>query len=611
MLKPIGVDGGGVINVIANGLFVFTLIVLFLYLGREILQPLAIAALLGFVLTPFVKRLRSWHVPSVPAVLVAVLFSIAIIALLGSTIGLQVTQLAQDLPKYETNLRTKIQALSNGSLSSGPLERAASTLKKLQTDIEKPGSPDNSTSTSAGVQVRIAEPTPLQSIVSVVQPLLSPLATTALTILFLMFILLQRQDIRDRFLRLAGTSDLHRSTAALDDAASRLGRFFLMQTLLNAGFGVLIGLGLSFIGVPNAVLWGILAGLMRFVPFVGTIIGAFFPIALAAAVDPGWTMVIETAALFIVAEPIAGQVIEPVLYGQHTGLSPVAIVISTLFWALLWGPIGLLLATPLTVCLVVLGRHIEMLGFIEVLLGDKPALAPEERFYQRLLAADSAEAVEQAEEQLGKESMLAYFDEVPMRALALAQFDAAQGKLLHEQQNAIRDTMGQVVEELAEGQPSAVNTNTADDLADAISEGVTRRILCIASRSPLDEAAAIMLGRILKDNGLQAVVQPYVDLRSDMLKLETVKPALVCLSYFGTGDRPAHVRILIRRLRRNMPNTKFLVGYWLLGDDTQKAAGWMLAVGADFAATSLAEAVAICIEENDAPTGSKKRATGW
>ena len=600
MLKQIGAVGGGVINVIANGLFVFTIIVLFLYLGREILQPLAIAALLGFVLTPLVKRLRSWHVPSVPSVLVAVLFSIAIIALLGWTIGIQVTQLAEDLPKYETNLRTKIRALSTGSLSSGPLERAASTLKKLQSDIEKPGSFE--TSTSGGAQVRNAEPTPLQSIISVVQPLLSPLATTALTILFLMFILLQRQDLRDRFFRLAGTSDLHRSTAALDDAASRLGRFFLMQTLLNTGFGVVIGLGLTLIGVPNAVLWGILAGLMRFVPFVGTVIGAFFPIALAAAVDPGWTMVIETAALFIVAEPVAGQVIEPVLYGQHTGLSPVAIVISTLFWALLWGPIGLLLATPLTVCLVVIGRHIEALGFIEVLLGDEPALAPEERFYQRLLATDAAEAVEQAEEQLEKEPMLTYFDLVPMRALALAQFDAAQGKLLHEQQNAIRDTMGQVVDELAEGLPSAINANDADKPIPTMSEGVTRPILCIASRSPLDEAAAMMLGRILKDNGLQAIVQPYVDLRSDTLKLVPVKPALVCLSYFGAGDRPAHVRILIRRLRRSMPNTKFLVGYWLLGDNTQKAEDWMLAVGADFVATSLAEAVGICIQENNSPS---------
>ena len=202
-----------------------------------------------------------------------------------------------------------------------------------------------------------------------------------------------------------------------------------------------IGVGLWLIGVPNAVLWGILAGLMRFVPFVGSIIAAFFPIALAAAVDPGWSMVLATAALFIVAEPVAGHVIEPVLYGQHTGLSAVAVVVSTLFWALLWGPIGLLLATPLTVCLVVLGRHIEALEFIEVLLGDEPALEAEERFYQRLLAGDATEAADQAEKQLKEQSLSAYYDSVPMKALALAQADAAHGKLPADKQLAIRDTM--------------------------------------------------------------------------------------------------------------------------------------------------------------------------
>ena len=298
--------------------------------------------------------------------------------------------------------------------------------------------------------MRQPEPKGLESIANLVRPLLSPLGTTALAVLFLIFVLLQREDIRDRFLRLAGTADLQRSTAALDDAASRLSRFFLMQTIMNTGFGIFIGDGLWLIGVPNAVLWGILAGLMRFVPFVGPIIAAIFPVALAAAVDPGWSMVLATAALFVVAVPLAGHVIEPVLYGQLTGLSPVAIVVSTLFWALLWGPIGLLLATPLTVCLVVLGRHIDVLEFIEVLLGDEPALEPEERFYQRLLADDSTEATDQAEKQLKEQTLSAYYDSVPMKALALAQADAAHGKLPADKQLAIRDTMSEIVDDLAD-----------------------------------------------------------------------------------------------------------------------------------------------------------------
>ena len=217
------------------------------------------------------------------------------------------------------------------------------------------------------VEVRQPEPRGLESIATLVRPLLSPLTMTALVVLFLTFILLQREDIRDRFLRLAGTADLQLSTAALDDAGGRLSRFFLMQTLLNAGFGLIITIGLLVIGVPNAALWGSLRRPDALRPLIGSIIAAFFPIALAAAVDPGgaWRSPLR---VFLVAEPIAGRVIEPLLYGQHTGL-PVAIVISTLFWTLLWGPIGLLLATPLTVCLVVLGKHIEALQFIDVLLG--------------------------------------------------------------------------------------------------------------------------------------------------------------------------------------------------------------------------------------------------
>ena len=556
-------------------------------MGREILEPLVIAALLGFILAPLIRRLRGWGVWRVPSVILTVLFAIAVIAALGSTIVFQVAQLAEELPKYETNLRAKIRALGGGSLMSSSLERATDTLKDLQNEISKPGPSATSTPGQKPLLVEVRQPEPkgLDSIANVVRPLLSPLATTALAILFLMFILLQREDIRDRFLRLAGTADLQRSTAALDDAAARLSRFFLMQTILNAGFGVFIGTGLWLIGVPNAVLWGILAGLMRFVPFVGSIIAAFFPIALAAAVDPGWTMVLATAALFLVAEPLAGQVIEPVLYGHHTGLSPVAIVVSTLFWALLWGPIGLLLATPLTVCLVVLGRHIEALEFIEVLLGDEPALEPEERFYQRLLAGDATEAADQAEKQLKEQSLSAYYDSVPMKALALAQADAAHGKLAADKQLAMRDTMAEIVDDLAdhadeapepkEGEPASLLIPVLSNEELRPDWQVDHPVLCIASRSPLDEAAATMLAQLLEKHGLPARVQPFADVASaKALKVDAPDAPLVCLSYFGAVGNPAHVRFLIRRLKRLMPNAKFLAGYWLLGEDPEKGEDW-------------------------------------
>jgi predicted PurR-regulated permease PerM len=609
-IRPARTIGSQGLSSLASGLIVATLIIVFLYVGREILEPLVIAALLGFILAPLIRLLRSWHLWRVPSVIVTVLVAIAVIAALGSTIVFQVAQLADDLPKYESNLRSKIRALGGGSLMSSSLERATDTLKDLQSEISKSGP---SAASTAGqkpllVEVRQPEPKGLDSIANVVRPLLSPLATTALAVLFLMFILLQREDIRDRFLRLAGPADLQRSTAALDDAASRLSRFFLMQTILNAGFGVFIGTGLWIIGVPNAVLWGILAGLMRFVPYVGSIIAVFFPIALAAAVDPGWSMVLATVGLFVVAEPLAGQVIEPMLYGHHTGLSPVAIVVSTLFWALLWGPIGLLLATPLTVCLVVLGRHIEALEFIEVLLGDEPALEPEERFYQRLLAGDATEAADQAETQLKEQSLSAYYDSVPMKALALAQADAAHGKLPADKQLAMRDTMAEIVDDLAdhvdeppepkEGQPSppAIPVLSQEELRPDWQ--VDHPVLCIASRSPLDEAAAMMLAQLLEIHGLSARVQPFADVASaKALKVDAPDAPLVCLSYFGAVGNPAHVRFLIRRLKRLMPNAKFLAGYWLLGEDPEKGEDWKSAVGAHFVAMSLTDAVALCVRE--------------
>jgi predicted PurR-regulated permease PerM len=609
---------------LASAFIVAGLIIAFLHMGREILLPLVIAALLGFILAPVIRRLRGLGLWNAPAVVITVALAIVALGGLGYIIALQVTQLAEDLPKYERNLRAKVRALSGSPISSGTIDRAAETLRDLQEEITKPSPSIPGTRVGPPapkpmlVEVKQPQPTGLEAIAVLVRPLLSPLATTALVILFLLFILLGRQDLRDRFLRLLGTGDLQRSTAALDDAASRLSRFFLMQTALNAGFGVVIAVGLGIIGVPNAVLWGILAGLMRFVPFVGVFIAAFFPVLLAAAVDPGWWMVLWTVALFVITEPIAGQVVEPVLYGQHTGLSPVAIVIATLFWTILWGPIGLLLATPLTVCLVVLGKHVEALTFVDVLLGDEPALKPEERFYQRLLAGDATEAADQAEQALQSQALSAYYDSIPMKALAMAQEDAAEGKLDREKQVELRDAIEEVVDDLSEypDHPPAKpkKKGVADDadqqeIAEALVPVVSKDelepewqipypILCVASRRPLDEGASLMLADILNKHGLAAWVQPFADVASvKNFKVDTPDARLVCLSYFGEAANPTHMRYLIRRLKRLMPQARFLAGFWMLGDESTKLEEWKAMVGAEFACVSLSEATAICVRE--------------
>jgi hypothetical protein len=293
------------------------------------------------------------------------------------------------------------------------------------------------------------------------------------------------------------------------------------------------------------------------------------------------------------------------VYGQRTGLSPVAVVLSTLFWTLLWGPIGLLLATPLTVCLVVLGKHIEGLKFIDVLLGDEPPLLPEERFYQRLLAGNATDAADQAEEELKTQTLSAYYDAIPMKALYLAQIDAAEGKLSDERQQTIRSTMDEILEDLDE------HTDVADDSADAatlesdvpsdklLKAGLdASTVLCIASRSPLDQAAASMLAQVLNKRSVAAVSQPYERAGLETLLTPEARTAkIVCLSYFGMASKPAHVRYFIRRLRRLMPNAKFLACFWMLGADRAKLDEWKLAVNADFAASSIAEAASICRAE--------------
>ena len=391
------------------------IIVMVLYFGREIIIPIALAILLSFVLAPLVGLLQHVRIPRGLAVVSVVMIAFAVIFAMGSLLATQLAQLAGDLPRYQSTISEKIQSFRETTAGRGTLERASGMLKDLSKELDKPK--EAATALGAGarpngappkpIPVEVLQPDPgaLQSLQSLISPLLHPLATTGIIVIFVIFILLQREDLRNRLIRLAGSHDLQRTTAALDDAASRLSRLFLIQLLVNGSFGVVIGIGLWLIGVPSAILWGILAGVLRFVPYIGAFIAAAFPLALAVAVDPAWSMLLWTVALFVVVEPIVGHVIEPMVYGHSTGLSPVAVVASATFWTALWGPIGLVLATPLTVCLVVLGRHVERLEFLDVMFGDRPALSPPEIFYQRMLAGDPTEASEKAEEFLKERSL--------------------------------------------------------------------------------------------------------------------------------------------------------------------------------------------------------------
>ncbi|MBR0883646.1 AI-2E family transporter [Bradyrhizobium liaoningense] len=611
------------------------IIVSALYVGREIFVPVALAILLSFALASPVSALQRLKVPRGIAVVGVVLFAFAIIFALGSLIAAQLNRLAGDLPSYQVTIQSKIQSVRGITGGSSTLERAAGMLQDLGKELDKPKGavPEKSVSPSLGsplgsrpvapVPVEVLQPDPgaLESLRSLIAPLISPLATTGIIVIFVIFILIQREDLRNRLIRLAGSHDLQRTTAALDDAGNRLSRLFLNQLLINTGFGILIGAGLWLIGIPSAVLWGILAAVLRFVPYIGSIIAAAFPLALAVAVQPGWSMLVWTAALFFVVEPAVGQIVEPMVYGRSTGLSPVAVVVSATFWTALWGPIGLVLATPLTVCLVVLGRHVERLAFLDVMFGDRPALSPAEIFYQRMLAGDPTEATEKAEEYLKERSLSSYYDEVAIKGLLLAQSDLERDVLDHSRLVKIRDTVVEFAEDLSEqtdqeprGEHSTIDAEAAAAVEAAAAEPIypdlpiLKRsdlpvewqgdypVLCIAGRTALDEAAGIMFAQLCNVHGLQTRIEgPDALSTSNILRLQTEGVSMVCLSYLNASN-PAQVRYAVRRLRRKLPRASILVGLWSGTGDSQRAVSVKESSKADVLASTLREATRVCIE---------------
>ena len=419
----------------SRGMTLFVLIVATLYFGKEVLVPITLALLLAFVLAPLVALLRRFRLGRVPAVLLAVLVAVGLVLAIGGVIGSQIAQLTTNLPQYATTVEQKVDKLREATI--GRLSRLTDKIGN------RPGTPaaDAPASTQAPASAQAVptpdarQPTesPLELARRFLSPILSPLATFGIVFVVAVFALLQQEDLRDRLIRLFGSTDMHRTTVAIDDGGRRLSRYFLTQLCINTGFGLVIGAGLFFIGVPNPVLWAILSALMRFVPYVGSFIAILLPFALAAAVDPGWSMPLWTLGLFVVAEGLTGQIIEPLVYGHSTGLSPFSVIVAAIFWSWLWGPIGLILSTPLTLCLVVLGRHVDRLEFLDVMLGDTPALTPMQSFYQRILAGDPDEMQDEAERILKQRSLTTYYDEVALKGLQLAANDGQRGVLSHRQ----------------------------------------------------------------------------------------------------------------------------------------------------------------------------------
>jgi predicted PurR-regulated permease PerM len=576
------------------GIAMTAIVIAALYFAKDVLIPITLAVMLSFVLSPVVDLLQKVRLWRAPAVIITVLAALGVFALIGTMIGAQAAALTANAPEYAQTVEAKIEGVQSfavtkvaavtqmfgsklhmpaaGALAPSPATKAATTPAAPPPTLSEPAAKDGRRPVL--VEMEQQQTSPFKIALTVLEPILGPLETLVIVLIVAIFVLMQKEDLRDRFIRVFGSSDLHRTTLAMDDAGQRLSRYFLSQLAVNTSFGVVIGLGLWMIGIPSPAMFGILAGLLRFVPYIGSALAAIVPIALGAAIDPGWSTAIYVVLLFLFVEPAVGYIVEPMLYGHSTGLSPISVIVAAVFWTWIWGPIGLILSTPLTLCLVVMGRHVKSLEFFDVLLGDRPALGPVETFYQRILADNADEALAHAEILLTDRPLIDYYDGVVLRALQLAAIDESRGTIDRAMAVHMNRTMLEVIGDL-------------DDHVElgAEAQGILPEngaVACLAGRGPFDDAVAAMLVQLLRQRGIVPRLIPHDDAarhRIGGLDLTGVK--VIALSYLELAGSPAHLRFLIRRLRQRAPNARIVVGLWPESEAALSDAEAQQATGAD------------------------------
>lgn len=556
------------------GLSIAALLIAGLFFGKDILMPLALAFLLSFLLDPAVTRLKRWGLPRAAASLVVVAVVLGVLVGLGTYLGGQVKALSSQLPTYQNTIREKLVHVREMMQGPGFLDGVLSTYDTVDKEISKAkeAQPD-----VQKVEVVETSDNSWATALAWLSAVSGPIATLGIVLLFVILMLLGRDDLRDRLLRLVG-GNLHIATDAMDEASERIGSYLRMQFVVNVTYGIPMALGLWWIGVPGAVLWGVLATVMRFVPYVGPMISAVFPLLLAFAVAPGWDMVLWTMGLILVLELISNNVVEPLLYGASTGLSTLSIILAATFWTALWGPMGLILSTPLTVCLLVIGRYLPGLHFLEVLLGSEPVLDLPKRLYQRLLVDDVEEALEVATDTIQKalpskpepadtaDAVLAFYDQGAVPALRLASQHYAQSSSVG-QRLRLSTTMGELLQELAQDfAPQVVQHNA--------------QVHCVGVRWDMDVLAAQMASHALALRGLRATTQPHplaMTGIADEVLAEGATPEWVVLSVFHPQPQ-AIVRLMLRRLRRQLPHSRVVLAVWsappqLLEDGTGQRLG--------------------------------------
>ncbi len=595
------------------------IIVTIMYFAGDVLVPLALAALLSFVLAGPVRALQRFGLPRPVAVVAVVVLAYAAIFELGQMLALELGNLAGDLPKYETAIQTKVEALQGpAARGAGSLEQATGVLRDLDRQIaasrQKPGdTPPVSGSFPGDLRATVGAGQgfyglPMQSLVALVSPVLTPLVSASLAFIFVVFILIQHEDLRNRLVRLAGATDIPHTTATLDEVGRRLSRLFLVQLVINSCYGAAIILGLAAIGVPGAAVWGVLSGILRFVPFVGPVLGSILPLVLSFAVGPGWSATLWTAALYAGLESVTGQVVEPLFEGRATGVTPLAIVVAAIFWAWIWGSIGLVMSTPLTVILVALGRHFEALKVFDILFGDAPVLTEPEALYQRLLGRNAVGAIGDVKRFVSSRSLSAYCDEVVRPALDLARRDLERGALGGGALTAFVATHQTLFAEVARSRwvRKRAATLAAGGRAGALpllspgkpgaASASPANFVAIGARDALDDAGSLAIATLAETHGLHArIAAPNALTNPDRAALDMSGAALVCLSFAGPATA-AEAGEAVRQVRERAPHAKIMLGLWCAPDEATVET-LRTASGADFAFRSFHYAATALLED--------------
>ncbi|MBL9061046.1 AI-2E family transporter [Tabrizicola sp.] len=551
-----------------------------LYVAKDLFLPLVLGMLLAFILTPVVNALRRRGLRDMPAVLITVVAAGGLVAAFVLIIAYQVSQIGANLPQYQGNVLTKIDTLLEAGRDNQLVAHLQGMVEKISTRLAAE-TPDAQTDAQT-MKVEVVEHSGLKDwLFDVILPALAPIGIFGLIFVVVVFALLERATLRDRLVQLIGGTNILTTSRLLAEAGARVSTYLLAQLVVNVIYAVPIWLGLWLIGVPNALFFGLVTLVMRFVPYIGSAISAILPLLMAFAVSPDWSLVLWTGALFLVVEFVTSNIVEPWFYGQRTGVSPLAVIVSAMFWTWLWGPMGLIIATPLTVCLVVIGHHVPSLRLFPIMFGDQPILADSARLYDRLLAGRSFEFTEAATATTAKRYLADYYDKTAIPALALAEADHEAGLLTdhatHRIANAawiLTEELDTVVEdELALGAEGGEDETDESLVGNGKLDGLGRRIAVIGAQTQLDDVTSQMVAQALRAEGAEVAALP---LRAVLPRaLRSFKPETLVVVTLGTANS-ASVDLQVRQLRRRLSGVRIGVAKWSVADaaptETQRKA---------------------------------------